>query len=154
MPSKSSAFPTVALLIVIAMLAWLIYRVETALRAPQAVATPSQTADPRIPPPLQGGPQIAPPPLAGPIEGGEAGVAGRPPPPPPQTGPKIDPDSPEAQAADRKLAELLPQREVNQRILADYQAKLEKLPAKEQAQVSAALSRAIEQGRVVYRADH
>jgi hypothetical protein len=148
MSSRPSAFHTIALVCVIAMQGWLIYRVETALRAPQVASLPTRIV-PMVP--AKDGRQIAPPPLmATPTVDGGAEVSGRSP-PPVQSGPKIDPNSPEAKAADRKLAELLPSGEVTQRVLADYQAKLEKLPAKEQAEVSAALSRAIEDGRVVYR---
>lgn len=56
--------------------------------------------------------------------------------------------SPEALAADRKIAALLPDRPITQQELFLYQSQLAQYPSAEQAQLSAALARAINNGQL------
>lgn len=58
-----------------------------------------------------------------------------------------EPEMPAAEA-DRLLAGLLPTRDIDQRQLATFHARIAKLPASQQFAVSAALSRAINEQRV------
>lgn len=56
--------------------------------------------------------------------------------------------SPEALAADRKIAVLLPDRPISQQELFLYQSQLAQYPPSEQAQLSAALARAVNNGQL------
>jgi hypothetical protein len=144
----------IGLLLMLGLQLWLIHRVETALRrTPDVASTPvsgNESADDAAPDPLL--------PMLARIEsrlialearrepapGAPAGTAASPPPP-------VVAGSPEALAAERELTAMLPPQPMTMTDLLALQGRIGALPAAQQQQLSAALARAVNSGRVRVR---
>jgi hypothetical protein len=141
----------IGLLLVLGLQLWLIHRVETALRSTPATASTAApdnaSADDAGPEPLLH--------ILARIESRLIALDGRrepasgatsaPPPPPVVAG------SPEAFAAERALAAMLPPQPMSMGDLLALQGRIGTLPAAQQQQLSAALARAVNSGRVRVR---
>jgi hypothetical protein len=144
----------IGLLLVIGLQLWLIHRIETALRgAPDAVSTagPGNASASDAPPdPL--------PHMLARIESRLIALEARREPaavaPAGASAPSLPPvvaGSPEAFAAERELAAMLPPQPMTMADLLALQGRIGALPAAQQQQLSAALARAVNSGRVRVR---
>lgn len=144
----------IGLLLVLGLQLWLIHRVETALRsAPDAVSTgANDDASAHDAPPdplLHMLARIESRLIALETRRGPAAVA-----PAGASAPSLPPvvaGSPEAFAAERELAAMLPPQPMTMADLLTLQGRIGALPAAQQQQLSAALARAVNSGRVRVR---
>jgi hypothetical protein len=151
---RQSIFQTAAILCLICLQVWLVYRIET-LRKPATDRSVSAARGDT----LTGSD-------AGPLSNEQTALLMRidarlatleharsaslsPSPSPPS--PPVVAGSPEASAADRTLAAMLPQGPITDQQLMMLQAQIGQLPSDDYRQVSAALARAINSGRVQIR---
>lgn len=143
----------IGLLLVLGLQLWLIHRVETALhRAPDAASTAADDAlaDDAPPDPLLHmlarieSRLIALEARREPAAGARPGTTAAPPPP-------VVAGSAEALAAERELATMLPPQPMTMTDLLALQGRIGALPAAQQQQMSAALARAVNSGRVRVR---
>jgi hypothetical protein len=140
----------IGLLLVLGLQLWLIHRVETALRsAPDAVSTGANddaSAHDAPPDPLLH--------MLARIESRLIALEARREPAAVASAPSLPPvvaGSPEAFAAERELAAMLPPQPMTMADLLTLQGRIGALPAAQQQQLSAALARAVNSGRVRVR---